>query len=410
MKKFIIIFVTGFLFFLQNPGFILAEKFSSCEKCHSKNKVDFHKSVHNQKLRLTCVDCHGGDSQDIKISAMSNKKGFKGKFNKKQIINLCGSCHSDRRRMASYGLPVDQLEAYYTSKHGQLLLKGNNDVAVCTDCHTSHKIFKAKDGESSVYKTNLPETCGKCHSNKKLMSKYNIPTNQLENYKKSVHGQALLLGGNMGAPNCASCHGSHGALPPNTKDIEHVCAQCHSNTQDAFALSPHQIAVNKGKMSPCTSCHSNHLINRPEIIMFDTVCLKCHSQNSSAVLQGKEIKDMIASTEKKLDEAKSNIKKYEHVILETQEIMGRIEETKTNLLQLAVLQHTLKKREVEKKAVAVEGVAEDALIFFKDYKEHLKAKKVLVAVIWIIIFWNIFLVYLKRRKAIKEQESQGIFY
>lgn len=401
-----------FLFFVFLPvcTFAKPEKFSSCEKCHSKNKVNFHKSVHNQKLGLTCVSCHGGNDQDIKITAMDISAGFKGKFNKKQTINLCGSCHSDRKKMAAYGLPTDQVSTYFTSQHGQLLQKGNNDVAVCTDCHSSHKILKVKDGESTVYKTNIPDTCGKCHSNKKLMSKYNIPTDQLDKYKQSVHGQSLLLGGNMGAANCTSCHGYHGATPPNVKDIEHVCAQCHGTTFDAFVTSPHQMAVDNKKMTPCTSCHSNHKILKPEIGLIPNICLKCHNKNSSAVLSGKEIKGIITSTESKLENAKKQIEKYQHIILETEDIMGRIDETKTNLLQIAVVQHSLNKREVEKKAVAVEAVADDALLFFKDYAQRLKVRKVAVVIIWLIVFWNIFLVYLKRRKSIKEQERQGIFY
>jgi formate-dependent nitrite reductase cytochrome c552 subunit len=55
----------------------------------------FSQDIHAQK-GLTCVDCHGGDpARDDPDKAMSRRAGWKGKIERKQIPQLCGTCHWD---------------------------------------------------------------------------------------------------------------------------------------------------------------------------------------------------------------------------------------------------------------------------------------------------------------------------
>ena len=53
-------------------------------------------------------------------------------------------------------LRVDQLSQYGTSKHGQLLKKGDTKAAVCTDCHGVHGIQTAKFPKSPTFPWNIP--------------------------------------------------------------------------------------------------------------------------------------------------------------------------------------------------------------------------------------------------------------
>src|SRR5437773_12505471 len=97
---------------------------NSCLDCHSVlpeplgvSQEKFSQDIHAQK-GLSCASCHGGDpTSDDPGKAMSRKAGWKGKIDRKQIPNLCGSCHSDPAYMRQFKptLPTDQLDYYHTS-------------------------------------------------------------------------------------------------------------------------------------------------------------------------------------------------------------------------------------------------------------------------------------------------------
>ena len=193
----------------------------SCLKCHEKEKTLYAPSAHAQ-AGLTCVDCHGGDPKAADETAHATDN-FKRPDNKKAIAEMCASCHGDVRKMNPYGLPTDQLDRYKTSKHGEQLF-GQNDqkVAVCTDCHGVHDILKVKSPQAHVYPTNIPDTCGRCHGNAKLMEEYKLPTDIIAQYKSSYHAFMVFEKGDLSAPTCVTCHGSHGATPPGTKEVGEV--------------------------------------------------------------------------------------------------------------------------------------------------------------------------------------------
>ena len=118
-------------------------------------------------------------------------------------------------------LPTDQLSKYKESQHGILLLQEKDSKAAqCVSCHGVHGIRGPKSRQSKVHPQAIPETCGHCHADAKYMAGYKkddgtpLPTDQLEKYKQSVHGKALLEKGDLGAPACNSCHGNHAAMPP----------------------------------------------------------------------------------------------------------------------------------------------------------------------------------------------------
>ena len=47
---------------------------------------------------------------------------------------------------------------------------GNTKAATCVDCHGSpHELLPASDPKSRVHHTNIPATCGACHSQKFVM-------------------------------------------------------------------------------------------------------------------------------------------------------------------------------------------------------------------------------------------------
>ncbi len=263
---------------------------NSCLDCHSAQPgrlevtpEKFSQDIHAQK-GLTCTSCHGGDASSYDPDqAMGHKAGFKGKIDRKQVPQLCGSCHSDPAYMRSYNpsLRTDQLDQYHTSMHGKRLAAGDTKVAVCTDCHSVHDLRPASDPRSPVNPVNVAQTCSRCHSDAAYMKQYGIPTDQFANYSTSVHHDAMVVRGDLSAPTCTTCHGNHGALPPGVDKVQNVCANCHAFQAQMYEKSSHFKAFQEKSLPGCVVCHSNHGIHMPSDTMLGTgpsgVCMRCHT-------------------------------------------------------------------------------------------------------------------------------------
>lgn len=272
----------------QTPAAVEA---TSCMACHSaldgplSKPAQLIKNDVHIKNGLSCVSCHGGDPSTTDMAeAMSPRKGFAGKIDRRKIPEMCGRCHSDAAYMGKFKplQRVDQLALYKTSVHGKRLAQGDTGVAVCIDCHSVHDIREVRDALSPVFPLKLPETCGRCHADPARMKNYKIPTDQLAKYQQSVHWEALSRKSDLGAPVCASCHGSHGATPPGIESVARACGSCHVVFQGLFDQSPHKAAFEALGFPGCAVCHSNHDIRKPTLEMLGVtelaVCVKCHTQ------------------------------------------------------------------------------------------------------------------------------------
>lgn len=284
------LFLVAFIVLVSGTSQAGAQTKNSCVECHSAlpeqlgvTQETFSHDIHSQK-GLTCVSCHGGDaSSDDPEKAMSVKAGWKGKIDRKQVPELCGSCHSNPVYMRQYnpGLRTDQLSQYHTSVHGRLLAGGDTNVAVCTDCHGVHNLRAPSDPRSSVYPVNIAETCSKCHADAAHMKKYGIATDQYAKYNTSVHHQDLVVAGDLSAPTCTTCHGNHGAVPPGVDKVQNVCAKCHIFQAQMYEKSTHRTAFDQAGLPGCVVCHSNHGIQVPTDAKLSAgsqgVCMQCHT-------------------------------------------------------------------------------------------------------------------------------------
>jgi predicted CXXCH cytochrome family protein len=405
ISHFILLFLFISSFFSFKSGWSLEEKSYSCMVCHGDKKVEFTPSIHYAQ-KVWCADCHGGDpsSEEIDIS-MSEQAGFKGKPSRKEMVFLCGNCHADKKRMRQYGIPTDQLEYYQTSQHGEALLKRNDTkVAVCIDCHGAHQIFKSNDPQSPVFPIKLPLMCAKCHSDEKLMSQYNLPSNTLEDYSSSVHGQALLEKNNQGAPTCAGCHGNHGAAPPGVTEVENVCGQCHIKTAEYFSKSPHQLAMQKRLMSQCISCHEHHKTTFPELSMFDKVCLSCHDKTSGAYQRGQKIKSLIVEVETMIETAKKSIAQAKLRGIEVSSDENLLEGATSEMVQVVPITHTLILSDIETHTQRAKSIAGDIDLRIRNIFESLRLRKVALAIIWLFIFLVVIVIYTKKKTADREYD------
>jgi len=330
MRKVLKLFLALFVVVFWLPSHAFADgKANSCVTCHKEIHEqilnDFNDDVH-AKAGLSCADCHGGDPKIADEEAMNPKRGFIGAPKPKDVPQFCGKCHSDPRFMRSYNpsLPTDQVEKYWTSKHGEMLKTGDNNVATCTSCHHAHGVFAIDDSRSSVYPRNVPATCSRCHSDQARMALYGIPTNQFTQYTDSanVHGYALFVKNDMGAPACNDCHGNHGAAPPGVTHVGQVCTQCHTLNGELFRESPHKDGFDALGIAECAFCHQAspditnpaarlHTIVRPKNSLIGTgggaVCTQCHTNGDTGWQTASKMSAELDSLEVRLE-------RVEHVI------------------------------------------------------------------------------------------------
>jgi predicted CXXCH cytochrome family protein len=198
----------------------------SCRRCHFDKYTRYLESVHYDILRHNntkapvCTDCHG--SHAIRS----------GRHDKLMVAKRCKNCHQ-----AIY-------QKYSTSVHGKALLSADNqDVPVCSDCHTAHKIT---DPRLTNFRDAIPQMCGDCHANKALMSKYGLSTAVLSSYLEDFHGVTLTFYQKQENPVrhiavCTDCHGIHDIMSLRGRDTAAIkasllarCQKCHPEATGNF--------------------------------------------------------------------------------------------------------------------------------------------------------------------------------
>jgi predicted CXXCH cytochrome family protein len=267
-------------------------------KSGSNPKLDLRELTSDVHFRkgLSCSGCHGGKPTDDTMSdEISKRWPAEGSrhSDRSWIPEFCSRCHSDAGFMRGFNptLPTDQLAKYKESKHGQVLLeKKDSRAAQCISCHGVHGIRNSKSRKSMVHAQRIPETCGACHADPKHMAGFTkedgtpLPTNQLAEYKTSVHGKALLEKGDLGAPACNACHGNHAAMPPKVESVSQVCRRCHTQNGSLFDGSRHKAVFEEHRWPECGQCHNHHAIMKPSEAALENhpgaLCFDCHAKNS----------------------------------------------------------------------------------------------------------------------------------
>jgi len=391
------ILLIGIVFLFPLPSFSKAVPPSSCVKCHLDLGGEYAKpvklleeSVHVEH-EVACHHCHGGDPKSFdEEKAMSKAKGFIGKPSFKEIPEFCARCHSNPVRMRPYNLRTDQLAQYKTSYHGKALyLKGDKNTATCTSCHGIHDIKHKDNPLSMVYKTNLPRTCAKCHSDQKLMEKYKLSSDQFDIFKASIHGKMLLERNDLRAPGCADCHGIHGAHPPGYAEIANVCASCHSSIAELFKQSPHYVKNTKVHMARCVDCHGSHDVSHPTTDLYvgakERHCGSCHGADSKQVRLALVIKKNVDDTILSVEQAKRAIEKIRHSGKNIAKIEEAFEVSRAELVKARAATHTLSVEKVEEFSKKSREKANEVMKSVDQVLEELKGRKREVIFVLVIL-------------------------
>ena len=221
---------------------------ATCGQCHKKDTfgrdpvAEWQTSVHGRAAiegeeaeAPTCNVCHHPHA----VRALEDPAE---PLNRRNQPNLCGRCHTS------------ELNALLRGVHGKAWKAGNLASAICTDCHGAHAIQRPQYG-GSAYAAQVSATCGRCHGDPDLTSRYDLRPDSVTTYDQSYHGRGSGWGASNVA-NCASCHRFHDirsqhdlASSVNPQNLQRTCSQpdCHPGATASFASTPaHARAIVKG--------------------------------------------------------------------------------------------------------------------------------------------------------------------
>jgi len=381
------------------PDSVLAQETAdSCRTCHASlggalaaPADSFPEDVHSE-AGFSCSACHGGDPTVPGLNAMDEAKGYIGAPSPTQVIEVCGRCHSNAGFMRQYdpALRVDQVTEYVTSVHGQQLLgAGDTAVATCASCHKAHSIRPSSDPRSSIHPLNVAETCGGCHADETHMEPYGIPTDQLEEYKRSIHWLTMSEKGDLSAPTCNDCHGNHGAAPPGISWVGNVCGQCHVVMADYFAGSRHSETFTMLGVPGCATCHQNHDVEPAYDGMLglgeDAVCARCHRETDAGGAAAEEMRTLILGLRVDLDSARAVLLAAENSGMEVSAALVSLNDGQSALVKARAAIHAFDVETVRTEVEPGSEIATEALAGGHTALRDLQIRRIGLAVSVIII-------------------------
>lgn len=333
----------------------LIPRTEDCVSCHLELDEErlvvpareYESDVHSD-YGFTCLSCHGVIPAGEHGGTIDPELGFIGRPSRRQVPVLCGSCHSDIIFMKDYdpSMRTDQLAEYWTSDHGRALRRGDPDVATCVDCHPAHSIRPPSDPESSVYPTRVPGLCASCHGDPEVMAGRDLPTDQLDDYRTSVHGKQLLEEEVVSAPACNDCHGNHGATPPGVASVERVCGQCHAVMADYLEDSGHDVLFSEAGLPGCATCHGSHAIHRPgdEDLgrVSAEVCVRCHEAGTTEAAVFPVMRAMIDSLLVGRERAEAALARAEDLGMEVSQARFELDEATNALTKARTAIHAMR--------------------------------------------------------------------
>lgn len=352
----------------------------SCMMCHRKGgdlwtedipvaeEKDLAGDIHWQK-GLRCHDCHGGSPTLDEFKNHRDDPTFRSVSSREKIPGFCGHCHSRIEYMRRFApsARTDQEAEYWTSGHGRKLKASaegehpevDKGVATCVDCHNGHHgIMSVKDPSSSVYPSNVAQTCSRCHSDAKLMADrtYNgrpLEHNEYELWRKGVHGRAMIEKGDLSAPACNDCHGNHGAMPPGVDSVANACGTCHGKVAKLFAETRMRHKFEEEGLPGCATCHGNHETIRPGDQMLGmgtgSLCDRCHNAEHpqyGATVAGAEVarnmRTRLDLLKQEIEEAEFKVKEAERLGMEVRGPRFDLRQAFDSLTNARTLIHTFK--------------------------------------------------------------------
>ncbi|MCG8049950.1 MAG: cytochrome C [Candidatus Thiodiazotropha taylori] len=199
----------------------------NCNSCHiTIDRVPHRKAP---AVIVGCLDCHRETWEEVKDDP-------DGKHERLKVVN-------------------ESIDSYMQSIHAQPnSLDQSRTNATCYDCHEAHNVGELGSIQRAEKRLKNPEVCGKCHEQ------------QLEDYRSSVHGIAVLEQKESESAVCSDCHTTHQIDSPETDKaklaITKNCGDCHEEAQRTYFDSYHGQVHRLGytNTAKCHDCHGSHKI------------------------------------------------------------------------------------------------------------------------------------------------------
>lgn len=318
-------------------------------------------SGHGKTLRdqgdervAVCTDCHSVHS----VLSGGDPNSPTHPFN---VPDTCAQCHSNQELMDEYDLPIEVVDEYRRSVHGDLLLnQGDSGAPTCVTCHGNHSA--APPGFA-----NIGTVCGQCHLH---AAKY---------FSESIHADVEEHKG------CVQCHGGgedrHFHLveritKPSGVLIQryaHLLARVSDPTpqqiSEAMNTTPKKIITNA--LPTCTDCH-------------DTL----EEDESLPKLFG--LIDAITAAERRYVQTANRLDQLSTGVLLVEDQRFTFQDAKTHLIGLAPLQHTLDNEKVAAKVDELEAVCSQVNAELDALEHSLSVRRLALIPIWafaIVFAW-----------------------
>ncbi len=196
-----------------------------CNSCH----VTIDRVPHREapEVIVGCIDCH-------EETWAEHKDDPDGKHKRLKVVN-------------------EQIGSFMQSIHAQPnKLDQSRTNATCYDCHDAHNVGELGSIQRAEKRLKNPEVCGRCHEK------------ELEAYRTSDHGKAVLEKGDSKSAVCSDCHTTHDISSPECDQAKRAitknCGDCHEDAQRTYFDSYHGQVHRLGytNTAKCHDCHGGH--------------------------------------------------------------------------------------------------------------------------------------------------------
>jgi predicted CXXCH cytochrome family protein len=271
---------------------------------------------------------------------------------------------------------------------------------VCSDCHGAHEILPPSDPASTVYALNIPRTCGSCHGDPALLKQRGLP-DRFHAYEKSVHARELYERGNRRAPTCVSCHGVHGAAPPNLGDVDKVCGQCHTAERRYYTAGVHAATLG-GDRPECVSCHDPHDAQAAQPERLATSCAQCHAGDARRLALGRRLWTDYRTAAAEVDKAAGLVAQADAIPIQTEDYRARIEEARTYLREALPAAHAVQEEVVAGFTTRARAVGQEVQQEIQAKFGNLRTHKFVLLLFWFYVLLTLYVLKRFRDQAARQ--------
>ncbi|MCW8895596.1 MAG: hypothetical protein OQK48_07455 [Sulfurimonas sp.] len=201
----------------------------------------------------------------------TSKNNKPGELVKKNITDICYSCHKTR----------------YTKKFDHKPVKDGK----CMDCHDPHQA----NTKSLLKSDSVNNLCMKCHDQKSTFKAK--AKKQFVDMSLGVKHKPIV------EKSCLECHDAHTADHKSLLNFDakmDLCLDCHDDEKEAVTHSKFKHGGVNTSKKRCLECHDPHATKYKKLLKIDPVatCLNCHDKEVKSDEDG----GMLMNMKKHLEE------------------------------------------------------------------------------------------------------------